>query len=94
MNNTKHSDGRFIVPIDPRFLYFSVALVATWLGYQPVNFKRLCKREGIPIKYPSGGRKAVVKYGDVLNYIEECDGLTADQKAAKLNQLERGRAVR
>lgn len=94
MSNTNTTDSRYIVPVDPRHMYFSLALVASWLGYQPDNFRRLCKREDIPIKYPSAGRKAVVKYGDVVEYLESCNGLTDQQKAAKLDQLERGRAVR
>jgi hypothetical protein len=93
MNNIQDLDGRFIAPIDPRFLYFSLSLVATWLGYQPDNFRRLCKREGIPIKYPSSGRKAVVNYGDVIAYVDSCDGLTEQQKAIKVRQLERGRSI-
>lgn len=94
MSNTNTIDTRFITPVDPRQLYFSISLVAMWLGYQPDNFKRLCKREAIPIKYPSGGRKAVVKYGHVVEYIEQCNGLSDKEKAAKLDQLERGRDVR
>lgn len=94
MNNSKHLDDRFVVPLDPRQLYFSLALIATWLGYRPEHFRRLCKREGIPIKYPSSGRKPVVKYAHVLDYVESCDGLSDDVKAQKLEQLERGRAVR
>lgn len=94
MTKIKDTDVRSIVPVDPRFLYFSLALVATWLGYQPDNFRRLCKREGIPIKYPSSGRKAVVNYGDVISYVESCDGLTDQQKAVKVSQLERGRGIK
>lgn len=54
----------------------------------------MCKREGIPIKYPSGGRKPVVKYCYVVDYIESCDGMSDADKAAKLLQLEQGRAAR
>ena len=76
MSNSKLQHDKWAVPLDPRQLYFSLALVAIWLGYQPEHFRRLCRREGIPIKYPSGGRKPVVKYADVVDYIESCDGMT------------------
>lgn len=94
MSRQNNIDGRFAVPLDPRQLYFSLALVATWLGYQPEHFRRLCRREGIPVKYPSGGRKPVVKYAHIVEYVESCDGMTDKAKSEKLEQLERGRVVR